>query len=291
MECTLEGDLHWSGTVYYNPNRIANILYMAVVEARGRRITYDSWEGGTFHVHNPDSGKITSFHLLPSGLYVHNFKAPSLAMAFVKTVDENRKVFTIPRIGQPKVTFSWFLTSNTCTQFWRKKAYYDLGTLQPSANQHQHHGRVLCTKLYDGGGGSPRPISSGHRSGKIHWKTTQTQSGQINARTRKRRNSEPRKITITQHKPEKKKAYSGHGIRRNKILLCMDFPNSLTTHGAYKQWKAICYHIWELKNTTTINTHDKQSFPPYNKSLLTKKGLHYYTKIEATQKRHQNTAT
>ena len=46
------------------------------------------------HVHNPDSGKITSFHQLPSGLYVQNIKAPSPAMAFVETVDENKKVFS-----------------------------------------------------------------------------------------------------------------------------------------------------------------------------------------------------
>ena len=94
MECTLEGDLPGFGAVYYNPEGIANILSMAVVESKGRRITYDSWAGGMFHVHNPDSGKITSFHKLPSGLYVHDVKAPSPAMAFVETVDENKKVFT-----------------------------------------------------------------------------------------------------------------------------------------------------------------------------------------------------
>ena len=42
MKCTLEGDLLWFGIVYYNPNGVAIILSMAVVEARGRRITYDS---------------------------------------------------------------------------------------------------------------------------------------------------------------------------------------------------------------------------------------------------------
>ena len=95
MECTLEGDLPGFGTVYYNPEGIANILSMAVVESKGRRITYDSWEGGVFHVHNPDSGKITSFHQLPSGLYVHDTKSPlAPAMAFVETIKENKKVFS-----------------------------------------------------------------------------------------------------------------------------------------------------------------------------------------------------
>ena len=94
MMCTLEGFLPKFGWVYYNPDGIANILSLAVVESRGRRITYDSWAGGIFHVHNPDSGKIVSFHKLPSGLYVHDVKVPSHAMAFVETVEENKKVFT-----------------------------------------------------------------------------------------------------------------------------------------------------------------------------------------------------
>ena len=72
MECVLEGDLPGFGPVYFNPNGIANILSLAVVEAAGRRVTYDSWDGGVFHVHNPDSGRIVDFHQLPSGLYVHD---------------------------------------------------------------------------------------------------------------------------------------------------------------------------------------------------------------------------
>ena len=70
MICVQEGDLPGFGPVYFNPNGIANILSLAVVEARGRRITYDSWLGGRFKVHNPDSGKVVDFCQLPSGLYV-----------------------------------------------------------------------------------------------------------------------------------------------------------------------------------------------------------------------------
>ena len=43
MMCTLEGFLPGFRWVYYNPAGIANILSLAVVESRGRRITYDSW--------------------------------------------------------------------------------------------------------------------------------------------------------------------------------------------------------------------------------------------------------
>ena len=42
MMCTLEGFLPGFRWVYYNPAGIANILSLAVVESRGRRITYDS---------------------------------------------------------------------------------------------------------------------------------------------------------------------------------------------------------------------------------------------------------
>ena len=40
--CTLEGYLPGFGWVYFNLEGIANILSLAVVESRGRRITYDS---------------------------------------------------------------------------------------------------------------------------------------------------------------------------------------------------------------------------------------------------------
>ena len=96
MICVLEGDLPGFGPVYFNPNRIANILSLAVVEARGRRMTYDSWLGGRFKVHNPDSGKIIDFCQLPSGLYAHDTEAEKMpdAHTFVETVEENKKVFT-----------------------------------------------------------------------------------------------------------------------------------------------------------------------------------------------------
>ena len=96
MICVLEGDLPGFGPVYFNPNGIANILSLAVVEARGRRITYDSWLGGRFKVHNPDSRKIIDFCQLPSGLYAHDTEAEKMpdAHTFVETVEENKKVFT-----------------------------------------------------------------------------------------------------------------------------------------------------------------------------------------------------
>ena len=84
--CTLEGFLPGFGWVYYIPDGIANMLFLAMVESRRRRITYDSWAGGIFHVHNPDSEKIVSFHKLPSGLYVHDINTLSQAMAFVELI-------------------------------------------------------------------------------------------------------------------------------------------------------------------------------------------------------------
>ena len=121
MECTLGGDLPGFGTVGYNPNRIANILSMAVVKARGRRITYDFCEGGILRVHNPDSGKIISFHQLPSKLYVHSIKAPSPAMTFVETVDENKKVFSARQFirGKGDQRTVWYVGSSLHSRLHR----------------------------------------------------------------------------------------------------------------------------------------------------------------------------
>ena len=44
-----------------------------------------------------------SFHQLPSGLYVHDIKAPSPVMAIVETVDENKKVFSARQFIRAKV--------------------------------------------------------------------------------------------------------------------------------------------------------------------------------------------
>ena len=90
------GDLNNYGMVYYNHTGIANILSMARVEAKGRRITYDSWDGGCFRVHNLSSGKIIVFSQ-KKGLYVWDTRIPKLkndGNSFVNTVDENKKQFT-----------------------------------------------------------------------------------------------------------------------------------------------------------------------------------------------------
>ena len=95
MKCVLEGDLPGFGPVYYNPHGIANILSFAAVEASRRRITYDLWAGGMFHVHNPKNTKVIDFYKLPSGLYVHDVKQTwTQALTFVETVEENKKLFS-----------------------------------------------------------------------------------------------------------------------------------------------------------------------------------------------------
>ena len=38
------------------------------------------------------------------------------------------------------------------------------------------------------------------------------------------------------HEPEKKKRYSGNGIRRSKTLVRMDFPNAKNRKDAHSQW-------------------------------------------------------
>ena len=96
--------------------------------------------------------------------------------------------------------------------------------------------------------------------------------------------------TRLEQEPDKKKPYSGHGIRRNKTLLRMDFLNATTPHEAYRQWKTILHHIQTIDKTTTIHTNDKKTFLTATETLPTETELTAYTEMEATQKRHQNTA-
>lgn len=64
MLCDMISDLPVYRWVYYNPNVIANILSMAKVEENGRRIIYDTYDGGCFKVHNYENGKILIFGYL-----------------------------------------------------------------------------------------------------------------------------------------------------------------------------------------------------------------------------------
>ncbi|KAI2499082.1 Reverse transcriptase (RNA-dependent DNA polymerase) [Fragilaria crotonensis] len=48
------GELKGYGTVWYNPNGIANILSLSRVKERGYRVTFDTSDGNAFHVHKSD---------------------------------------------------------------------------------------------------------------------------------------------------------------------------------------------------------------------------------------------
>ena len=86
------GDLKGFGTVWLNPDGIANILSRAEVEKRFR-ITYDSKSGKGFTVHK-DDGSTRQFKISNRGLYYHDtVSSESIKenkdMAFVKTVADN----------------------------------------------------------------------------------------------------------------------------------------------------------------------------------------------------------
>jgi hypothetical protein len=93
------GKLKNYGTVWFNEDAIANIILMSEAERKGHIISYTV---GCLKLQNPSSGKVTSFHLTPGGLYA--FRVPSNDMSFVQTVAENRKLFMPRQIAQAKVT-------------------------------------------------------------------------------------------------------------------------------------------------------------------------------------------
>jgi hypothetical protein len=84
------------GTVWFNEDAIANIISMSEAERKGHIISYTV---GYLKLQNPSSGKVTSFHLTPGGLYA--FQVPSNGMSLVQTVAENGKFFT-PRLLRPR---------------------------------------------------------------------------------------------------------------------------------------------------------------------------------------------
>ena len=136
----------------------------------------------------------------------------------------------------------------------------------------------------------PMDTDEQSRTGKRDKPDQENRTIQPENNTNQEYTTQPKTTTPTEHEPEKKKPYSGHGIRRTKTLLRMDFPNATTPREAYKQWKAILKHIQILDNTTTIHTQDKTAFLTSNEALPKEKDLHLYTDLEATQKRHQNSA-
>ena len=89
----LVGDVPNFGTVWFNPDSIANILSLAAVR-RVCRVTMDSAGDASFLVHRTDKPPLV-FHEVNSGLYVHDTAAPSaVPLTFVSTVSANAASFS-----------------------------------------------------------------------------------------------------------------------------------------------------------------------------------------------------
>ena len=92
---TLIGDLPGYGTVYYNPNGIANILSLSNVEKAGREVSYDTSKGGCFRVHNPSTNKTIEFKQ-QGKIFVYDTrnKEKEYTVSFLNTVEQNKKLFS-----------------------------------------------------------------------------------------------------------------------------------------------------------------------------------------------------
>jgi hypothetical protein len=89
----LIGDLQGYGTVWYNPNGIANILSLARVREKGYRITFDSSNDNVFAIEKPD-GTIRTFHESTRGLYYLDTATAQTGVAMINTVQENKNRYT-----------------------------------------------------------------------------------------------------------------------------------------------------------------------------------------------------
>ena len=96
----LKGDLEGVGTVWFDPEGMANVLSLAWMKRR-YRVTYDSWdtESEGFVVHKPE--KQVLFKETPSGLFVHDVRNRQVVM--VNTVAENEEGYTQRQVLKAKL--------------------------------------------------------------------------------------------------------------------------------------------------------------------------------------------
>jgi Reverse transcriptase (RNA-dependent DNA polymerase)/Zinc knuckle len=88
---TLVGELPGYGTVWYNPNGIANIISVARVISRGYKVTYDSQDRNEFLLEGPDGSEVI-FQQSEQGLFY--FDMATTGSIFVNTVATNKTRYT-----------------------------------------------------------------------------------------------------------------------------------------------------------------------------------------------------
>ena len=91
-QTNLQGDLEGYGTVWYNPNGIANILSLSRVQEK-YRVTFDSNVDGSFFIHKPD-GTHRIFSKSKSGLYYLDTNDKLNGIGLFTTVEQNQTKFT-----------------------------------------------------------------------------------------------------------------------------------------------------------------------------------------------------
>jgi hypothetical protein len=96
LEYKKTGVLPGYGTVWYNPDAIANILSFSRVEKKGHKIEYAD---GSFKVINKNTNNQSVFVQQPGGLFAHN---TTNGVSFVQTVDGNKLMFSKKQISQAK---------------------------------------------------------------------------------------------------------------------------------------------------------------------------------------------
>ena len=84
----LVGELVGYGTVWYNPQGIANILSLARMKEHGYRVTFDSAKDNAFHLHKED-GTVRIFNQSKKGLYYIDTKKDHNEINMLNTVEDN----------------------------------------------------------------------------------------------------------------------------------------------------------------------------------------------------------
>jgi Zinc knuckle len=107
---SLIGDVKNFGTVWYNPDSLANILSLAEVR-KVCRVTMDTDHEPTMFVHYKN-GTIMKFVEYNSGLYYHDTSQEEHNFTFVSTVSDNKRRFTDREIAHAQGRTHSKLSSN-----------------------------------------------------------------------------------------------------------------------------------------------------------------------------------
>jgi hypothetical protein len=138
-----QADLLNYGTVWFNPNSIANIISMSEAERRGHPISYSP---GCFKLTSKQLALEMIFNMNQAGLYA--YVVPSAGLSLVQTVHENSQFFTPRQIESAKLARDLYemIGHPSYTDFIANVKNYLLPSIKITAKDVEHAERIFVER-------------------------------------------------------------------------------------------------------------------------------------------------